>query len=76
MYAVQGESWIAMGGPVGPESEHEEIVWKFRELCESHKDWPVFYQVYKDQLSLFIDCGLTLTKLGEEGRVPLENFSS
>ena len=32
MYQVQGRSWIALGDPVGPRSEAEELVWRFREL--------------------------------------------
>jgi phosphatidylglycerol lysyltransferase len=35
----------------------------------------VFYQVHRDQLHLYLDVGLSLMKLGEEGRVPLERFT-
>jgi len=35
----------------------------------------VFYQVTPDNLPLYVDLGLTLTKLGEEARVPLAQFS-
>jgi phosphatidylglycerol lysyltransferase len=35
---------------------------------------PVFYQVTPERLPLYVDLGLTLSKLGEEARVPLENF--
>jgi phosphatidylglycerol lysyltransferase len=36
---------------------------------------PVFYQVKPQNLPLYIDLGFTLSKLGEEARVPLEAFS-
>src|ERR1035438_6225997 len=36
---------------------------------------PVFYQITPDNLPLYIDLGLTLSKLGEEARVPLDTFS-
>jgi phosphatidylglycerol lysyltransferase len=36
---------------------------------------PVFYQVTPEGLALYVDLGLTLSKLGEEARVPLEAFS-
>lgn len=75
MYAVSGNHWIAMGDPVGPEERHADLVWAFRELCDRHDDRPVFYQVRPQSLPLYIDLGLTLTKLGEEARVRLEDFS-
>ena len=75
MYAVENRSWIAMGDPVGPEESISELVWKFRELCDEYDGWPVFYQVDKDYLPAYLDQGLTLLKIGEEARVPLEKFS-
>jgi len=35
---------------------------------------PVFYQISPENLPLYIDLGLTLSKLGEEARVPLDTF--
>lgn len=75
MYGVEGRSWIAMGDPVGPEDEKSELIWKFRELCDLHAGWPVFYQVHRDQLHLYLELGLTLLKFGEEARVSLRDFS-
>jgi len=75
MYATEGRSWIAMGDPVGDKSQFTELVWKYRELCDQHDAWPVFYQVKDDYLSLYLDLGLNLLKLGEEARVPLDKFS-
>ena len=75
MYGVAGRSWVALGDPVGPVEEHAELVWKFKEAADEHGGWPVFYQVSVDHLPLYIDLGLTLLKLGEEARIPLEKFS-
>ena len=75
MYAVEGRSWVAMGDPVGAEEDARELVWKFRDLCHRHDDWPVFYEVRSDNLPLYLDVGLTLVKLGEAARVPLTSFS-
>jgi phosphatidylglycerol lysyltransferase len=75
MYAVNGGSWIAMGDPVGPASESEELVWRFRELADRAGARCVFYQVGPDRLSEYIDAGLALSKLGEEARVELAGFS-
>jgi phosphatidylglycerol lysyltransferase len=75
MYGVEGRSWVAMGDPIGPESAGRELAWRFLEEADRHDGWTVFYQVRQRNLPLYVDLGLTLLKLGEEARVPLENFS-
>ncbi len=75
MYGVQGRSWVAMGDPVGPEEEQQELAWRFRELVDLHGGWTVFYQIGPQRLPMYVDLGLTLLKLGEEGRVALGAFS-
>jgi phosphatidylglycerol lysyltransferase len=75
MYSIEGRSWIAMGDPVGPKEEWEPLLWKYRELCDLHDGWPVFYQIESDNLGLYLDLGMTFLKLGEEGRVNLKEFS-
>ncbi|HSB55826.1 MAG TPA: bifunctional lysylphosphatidylglycerol flippase/synthetase MprF [Gemmatimonadales bacterium] len=75
MYAVRGRSWVALGDPVGDESEFADLGWRFRELCDQHGGWPVFYEVSRHRLPLYLEQGLTLLKLGEEARVPLSTFT-
>ncbi len=75
MYDVAGKSWVSMGDPLGPAEEREELVWRFRELCDRHGGWPVFYEVGKENLYLYIELGLTPLKIGEEASVPLAEFS-
>jgi phosphatidylglycerol lysyltransferase len=75
MYGVQGGSWIAMGDPVGPPDQWPDLAWRFRELCDLHAANTVFYQTGAEHLPIYIDLGLSLLKLGEEARVPLEHFS-
>ncbi|HVT18086.1 MAG TPA: bifunctional lysylphosphatidylglycerol flippase/synthetase MprF [Thermoanaerobaculia bacterium] len=75
MYAVERRSWVAMGDPMGPESERAELAWRLRELSDQHGGFTVFYQVSEKRLHLYVDLGLSLIKLGEEARVPLANFS-
>ena len=58
-----------MGDPVGPPAEQRELAWAFRELADRHGGWTVFYEVSGDHLPLYIDLGLTLLKVGEEGVV-------
>jgi len=75
MYGIEGRSWIALGDPVGSAVEQEELAWGFREAAYRHGGRPVFYEVSREQLPLYVDLGLTLLKLGEEGRVKLAGFS-
>lgn len=76
MFGVERRSWVSMGGPVGPEKDRGELVWKFRELVDRHDGWTCFYQVSERMLHLYVDLGLTLVKLGEEARVPLTGFTT
>jgi phosphatidylglycerol lysyltransferase len=73
MYSTQAQSLVAMGDPVGAEPARAELVWSFRELAERHRYKAVFYEV--EDLSLYLDAGFLLLKLGEEARVPLGDFS-
>jgi phosphatidylglycerol lysyltransferase len=75
MYGVEGRSWITVGGPVGPESEWSELIWKFRELCDYYDGWPVFYHIENAHLDYYLDIGLSFLKLGEEAIVDLKNFT-
>lgn len=75
MYQIQGSSWIALGEPVGTPEGRQEAAWAFRELVDSYGGTPVFYALRADALPLMLDLGLTVTKFGEEARVPLAEFS-
>ncbi len=74
MYSIEGTSWVALGDPVGPDSELPELAWRFCELCDRRAGWPVFYQIGPERLPLYLDLGLSLLKLGEDARVPLADF--
>ena len=75
MFQTSGNSWVAMGDPIGPPELGEELAWEFLEDCDGMAVSPVFYQVTPERLPLYVDLGLNLSKLGEEARVPLETFS-
>jgi len=75
MYGIEGRSWVALGDPIGPKEEWTELVWRFREMCDRHAGWTVFYEVGQETLHLYLDLGLSLLKLGEEALIPLHSFS-
>lgn len=75
MYGVAGRSWVAMGDPLGEPAAREELVWALRERSHRYAGSPVFYEVGVESLPLYLDLGLSIHKLGEEGHVPLADFS-
>ncbi len=75
MYGLHGRSWIALGDPVGPVNEGRELVWRFHEICDAHGGWTVFHDVPLESLPMYLDVGLTVDKIGEEARVPLDTFT-
>jgi phosphatidylglycerol lysyltransferase len=75
MYGVEGRSWVALGDPVGPTGVRTELAWRFREMADRAGGWTVFYEASRNDLPLYIDLGLTILKIGEMARVPLEQFS-
>lgn len=75
MYQVSGDSWIALGDPIGNPVYYESLAWEFRELADRYGDRCAFYQVTETNLPLYVDMGLSLSKLGEEARVALPAFT-
>ena len=75
MYGISGDSWIALGDPIGPLNVHKELVWAFRELVDQHDGRTVFYQISSESLALYVDMGLAVAKLGEEARINLTDFT-
>ncbi len=74
MYGVSGASFVALGDPVGPPEAARELAWRFHELAGRHGARTVFYEVGPTNVSLYVDLGLSLLKMGQEAHVPLEDF--
>ena len=75
MFGVRGRSWIALGGPVGRRDERLELLWRFRELADSHAARPGLYGLTADDLPDIVELGFSIQKVGESAAVPLETFS-
>ncbi len=75
MFGVRGRSWIALGGPVGRRDERLELLWRFRELADSHAARPGLYGLTIDDLPDIVELGFSIQKVGESAAVPLETFS-
>lgn len=75
MYGVSGKSWIALGDPVATPGSMPALIDEFMRIADQNAGWPVFYKIAPTLLYLYLDRGLDVVKLGEEARVPLEDFS-
>lgn len=75
MYQQTPRFWISLGDPVGNPEEFDQLIWQFRTLADQHGAEVAFYEVGVKHLPSYIDLGMTLLKLGEEGRVDLNYFS-
>ena len=75
MYAIQGNKWIAYSDPVGPEEAIEPLVWSFWEEAYDNAAHPILFEVSEKYLSLWIEVGFTLHKIGEEAIIKLGKFS-
>lgn len=75
MYANRGRSWIALYDPVGPSHEWPDLLRRFLAMVAEEGGRAAFYHVRPDHLSLYIDAGLQISKIGEEARVDLAAFS-
>jgi phosphatidylglycerol lysyltransferase len=75
MFGVRGRSWLALGAPVGRRDERLELMWRFRELADSHAARPGFYALSAEDLPDVVELGFTIQKVGESAAVPLETFS-
>ncbi len=75
MFGVAGQSWVALGDPVGPIRESVNLIQQFIETSDRAGGWPVFYRVPPALLHLYLDYDLAVVKLGEVARVSLPDFS-
>jgi len=75
MFGKRGNSYIALGDPVGPPAAAEDLAWRFRELVSREGGRIAFYQVRPENLPLYLDMGLMPLKIGEEAIVMLPRFS-
>ena len=75
MFGVRGRTWLALGPPVGRRDERMELMWRFRELADSHAARPGFYGLGADDLPEAVELGFSIQKVGESAAVPLDTFS-
>ena len=75
MYRVVGQSWIALGDPVGDPACAAALIERFTEMANAAGGWPAFYRTGPALLPLYLEFGLAVVKLGEVARVPLASWT-
>ena len=73
MFSARSKSWVAMGDPVG-RADHKQLVRDFSQLADRRGNNAVFYQIRAENLSVYVDNGFNIVKIGEEAMVDLKNF--
>jgi phosphatidylglycerol lysyltransferase len=75
MYGVKGRNWIALGEPIGLESERRELLLKFHDAADHCGASPCFYSIRGRNLNDFTDIGLSVQKIGEMALVPIKEYN-
>lgn len=69
--AVGGKSGICLGEPIGSPEDRAELAWRFLKYCNKNDMKPLFYDLPPENLQVYLDLGLSLTKVSEEAKAPL-----
>jgi len=74
-FVPKGRVALALGDPIGPESDFPEALEAFKEYC-TQNDWlSAFYQVQPDYLEAYKSSGLESLMIGQEAVVDLSTFT-
>lgn len=66
---------LALGDPIGPESDIASAVTEFRNFCSRH-DWrPAFYHTLPEHIDAYKATGFSALCVGQEASVDLKEFS-
>lgn len=74
-YAEMGDSWIAMGPPIGPRAHWPETLESFQRDADAHGATAAIYSVPPDLLPDLIELGYKVEKIGENAVLDLADFS-
>jgi phosphatidylglycerol lysyltransferase len=74
MYGTSGNSWIALGDPVGPSETAADLIKRFVSVSRMQGARPVFHEVGLDHLTVYADLGLSSVHIADMARVRLASF--
>ena len=74
-YRVRANRWIALGAPIGEESERETLMWQFVETADRAGGTAVFYSAGAAMLPALAGMGFIIRQIGEAAVVDTRTFS-
>ncbi|PMB34118.1 hypothetical protein CEN42_09785 [Fischerella thermalis CCMEE 5208] len=74
-YVAKGRGAIALGDPIGPLEERQEVIIGFQLFCEKNDWYPAYYQTLPDDLDIYKSLGYRTVQIGEEAIVDLHSFT-
>lgn len=74
-YVAKGRGAIALGDPIGPQEERQEVIVSFQQFCRQNDWYPAFYQTLPDDLDIYRESGFQTLQIGEEAIVDLKAFT-
>jgi len=74
-YVPKGRGAIALGDPIGPKEDRQEVIVTFQQFCLRNDWYPAFYQTLPDDINIYKSLGFGVLKIGEEAIIDLNNFT-
>ncbi len=74
-YVPKGRGAIALGDPIGPIEDRQEVIVAFQQFCQRNDWYPAFYQTLPDEIEMYKSLGFKVLNIGKEGVVDLNAFS-
>ena len=75
-YVPKGRGAIALGDPIGAPEDLKDATIGYQKFCDRNDWYPAFYQTLPDNLPLYKSLGFKAIKIGEEGIVDLNTFTT
>jgi phosphatidylglycerol lysyltransferase len=74
-YVAKGRGAIALGDPIGPIHDRQEVLIGFQQFCNRNDWYPAFYQTLPDHLERYQALGFQALQIGQEAIVDLKSFT-
>lgn len=74
-YVPKGRGAIALGDPIGPIEDRQEVLLSFQQFCQQNDWYPAFYQTLPNELDFYKSLGMDAIKIGEEAIIDLKAFT-
>ena len=74
-YVPKGRGAVALGDPIGPIEDRQEVIIGFQLFCQRNDWYPAFYQTLPDDLDLYRSLGFRVLQIGEEAILNLKTFT-